>query len=251
MRRMIRKIRRRLSEFLKAPDKAYWLREQWKWRRFAREHKQQLALNLIFDREHGVETAAEIQLEEVGIPLAEVSRGNGVYRPLTERVFREMFASIAIDAAQFTFIDVGSGKGKVLFMAADMPFKRIVGVEYAIGLHEVAVRNVANFHSSTQQCRALEVVHGDALKYPLPPGPVVLHIFNALAPEVMRELLVKLDADAAARSDQPIILIYTNLRSVDEAGDVFDGLRNLPVVRRQRHLVAIANAAGKARVASL
>jgi SAM-dependent methyltransferase len=244
---MIGKIRRRLSEFLGAPDKVYWLREQWKWRRFAREHKKQLALNLIFDREHGVETAAEILLEQVGIPPAEVSRGNGIYRPLTEQLFREMFASIVIDAREFTFVDIGSGKGKVLFMAADLPFRRIVGVEYAIGLHEVALRNVADFHSAKQQCRAVEVVHGDALKYPLPPGPVVLHVFNALAPEVMRELLIKLDA-AAAHSEQPIILIYTNLRSVKEAGDVFDGLRNLPVIRRQRHFVAIANAAGKARV---
>jgi SAM-dependent methyltransferase len=159
-----------------------------------------------------------------------------------------VFASIAIDATQFTFVDVGSGKGKVLFMAAEMPFKRIVGVEYAIGLHEVAVRNVANFHSATQQCRALELVHGDALRYALPSGPVVLHIFNALAPEVMRELLVNLDAGPAARSEQPIILIYTNLRSVREAGDVFNGLPNLPMIRRQRHFVVIANAAGNAKV---
>src|SRR5882762_5193778 len=140
---MLAKIKRRFSEFRQTDDKLYWLLEQWKWRYFAFRHKEQARLNLIFDREHGVETATELSLESVGVPAAEVARGNGVYRPLTEKLFRAAIAASSIDAAIFTFVDIGSGKGKVLFMAADLPFKHIVGIEYASGLHEVAALNVA------------------------------------------------------------------------------------------------------------
>jgi hypothetical protein len=243
---MIEKLQKKLSEFRQADDKGVWLAEQWKWRWFTFRYKKQARLNVAFDREHGIETAAERPLAEVGIPQAEVARGNGVYRPLTEKLFRAAISSIGIDASKFTFVDVGSGKGKVLFMAADYPFKRIVGIEYAYGLHEVAVRNVATYRSERQRCRNIEPLHADALQYELPTGPLVLFTFNALAKEIMRELLLQLDERAASESDRPIILIYTNLRTVREVGDVFSGLQSLHIIRRRRNFVVIANEAGRA-----
>jgi SAM-dependent methyltransferase len=248
----IEKFKRKLSEFRHADDRAAWLAEEWKWRWFTFQYKKQARLNVAFDREHGIETAAERPLAEVGVSQADVARGNGVYRPLSEKLFRAAIASIGIgiDASKFTFVDVGSGKGKILFMAADYPFKRVVGIEYAHGLHEVAVRNVATYRSERQRCRDIEPVHADALKYELPSGPLVLFIFNALAKEIMRELLVQLDDSVASESHRAVILIYTNLRTVTEVGDVFGGLHHLQILRRKRNFVIIANEAGRAAEAS-
>jgi methylase of polypeptide subunit release factors len=246
---MIKKLQTKLSEFNQADNKIAWLHEQWKWRYFAFRHRKQARLNIEFDRQHGIETAEEQSLQTAGVPLADVARGNGVYRPLTEKLFRAAIASVGIDAAQFTFVDIGSGKGKVLFMAAEHPFKRIVGIEYARGLHEVALRNVATYRSKTQKCTDIEPVHGDALEYELPKGPLVLFIFNALAKEIMLELLKKLDSGVASESARPVLLIYTNVRSVTEVGGVFSGLKNLHMLRRMRNFVVIANDAGRASAA--
>ena len=245
---MIKKLHKKFSEFRQADDKVAWAVDQWKWRYFHFRHKKQERLNIAFDRDHGTETAEELPLATAGVPLADVARGNGVYRPVTEKAFRTAIASIGIDASKFTFVDIGSGKGKVLFMAADLPFKRIVGIEYASGLHEVAIRNLAAFRSTTQQCKDIELVHADALEYELPGGPVILFIFNALAKEIMRELLNKLDGGADSERNRPIILIYTNIRNVKEVGGVFDGLQNLHTIRRRRNFVVIANKAGRALV---
>jgi hypothetical protein len=244
--KMIEKVQKKLSEFWQADAKVAWLADQWKWHWFTFRYKKQARLNVAFDRQHGVETAVERPLGEVGVPQADVARGNGVYRPLTEKLFRASIASIGIIASKFTFVDVGSGKGKVLFMAADYPFKRIVGIEYAHGLHEVAVRNVATYRSERQRCSIIEPVHADALQYELPDGPLVLFIFNALAKEIMRELLVQLDERAASQVDRPLILIYTNLRTVSEVGDVFGGLQRLHIIRRKKNFAIIANEAGRA-----
>lgn len=237
------KIRKKFAEFRQADRKSLWVVEQWQWRLFALRHRKPARLNVVFDREHGIETAEEVLLENVGVSGVEAERGNGIYRPLTESLFRESIASIDLDVSHFTFVDIGSGKGKVLFMAADLPFKRIVGVEYAAGLHEVAVRNIAAYRSKSQKCRAIEAVHADALAYALPQGPLLLFIFNALAPEPMRELLKKVDREAAAQPDRPIVLIYTNLRTIAELGDVFSGLQNLLIIRRMRRYVVLANQA--------
>jgi hypothetical protein len=242
---MIHKFRRLLAAFRASDHKRAWLREQWKWRYFTMRHKKHARRNQVFDRLYNVDTAAELPLEAAGVPLADVARGNGVYRPLTEGAFRAAMDSVKIDARAFTFVDIGSGKGKVLFMASDWPFKRIVGIEYAIGLHEIAVRNVATYRSESRQCAQIEPLHGDALAYTLPPGPLVLFVFNALAEEFMRALVKKLDQQAAAQAGRPVLLIYTNIRSVREIGDAFEGLANLHAIRRKRHFVVIANAAAR------
>jgi SAM-dependent methyltransferase len=238
-----KKIGGKFAEFRQADRKFHWAYEQWRWRFFSFRHRKESRLNVVFDRERGIETAAEVMLEAVGISGADAARGNVIYRPITEALFRESIAALDIDVATFTFLDIGSGKGKVLFMAADLPFNRIVGIEYAAGLHEVAVRNIAAYRSKTRKCRAIEAVHADALAYPLPEGPLLLFIFNALAPEPMRELLKQVDREAAAKPDRPLFLIYTNLRTVAELGDVFSGLQNLQVIRRMRKFVVLANAA--------
>jgi hypothetical protein len=40
--------------------------------------------------------------------------------------------------SDFTFIDIGSGKGRVLLMASDYAFRRILGVELLPALHHIA-----------------------------------------------------------------------------------------------------------------
>jgi hypothetical protein len=242
---MIHKFRKLFAAFQESDHKIAWLYDQWKWRYFTFRHKKHQRHNQMFDRLHCVDTAAELSLEAAGVPLADVARGNGVYRALTEDVFRAAMDSVKIDPRAFTFVDIGSGKGKVLFMASNLPFKRIIGIEYAAGLHEVAVRNVATYRSESQQCTEIEPLYGDALAYTPPPGPLVLFVFNALAAEFMRALLKKLDQEAAAQKGRPVLLIYTNVRSVSEMGDAFHELTNLREIRRKRHFVVIANAAAR------
>lgn len=238
---MLHKLTKKLSEFRQADRKFTWLYYEFKWRYFAYRHRPQVLLNLAYDREHGVETATELFLEAAGVPQADVSRGNVVYRPLTEQLFRAALDSVQMDVTLFTFVDIGSGKGKVLFMAAERPFRRILGIEYAPGLHEVAVRNIAQYRSYTQKCRVIESVHADALHYPLPDGPLMLFIFNSLSTEFMRALLLSLDHGVAAEPDRPVVLIYTNLRTVSEVRGAFDGLTRLKIARRTRNYVVIAN----------
>ncbi len=64
------------------------------------------------------------------------------------------------------------------------------------------------------------------LQYALPEGPLLLFIFNALAKQTMRSFLEKVDRDAIKEPKRPIALIYTNVRTVAEIGNVFSDLQN-------------------------
>jgi len=77
---------------------------------------------------------------------------NSPYQPTEPVLFEEMLASIKIDFRNFTFIDLGSGKGRVLLLASDYPFRQIVGVELLPALNRIAQENLRNEQS--QCCHA-------------------------------------------------------------------------------------------------
>jgi hypothetical protein len=66
------------------------------------------------------------------------------YQPTDPELFREMLDTLRDDANinfnDYVFIDLGSGKGRTLLMAADYPFRRIVGVELLPALHCIGKR---------------------------------------------------------------------------------------------------------------
>jgi RNA polymerase sigma factor (sigma-70 family) len=102
------------------------------------------------------------------------------YQPTEPALFKEMMSSLKINFQEFTFIDIGSGKGRVLLMAADYPFRRIVGVELFPALHRVAQENLDTYASDSQRCFALEAVCGDARTFIFPREPLLLYLFNSL-----------------------------------------------------------------------
>ncbi|QDT37699.1 class I SAM-dependent methyltransferase [Stratiformator vulcanicus] len=64
------------------------------------------------------------------------------YNPTTASQFGSILESLPIDYEQFSFVDLGSGKGRVLLMASEFPFREVVGVELSSQLHEIAANNI-------------------------------------------------------------------------------------------------------------
>ena len=246
---MLSKINKLAREFSQSPDKGEWLRNEIKWRYFTyrqRAHHQQ---NLRFDAEHHVETAGDLALDKAGISGDQVRAGNGVYRAITETLFHSALAAVPLPYEQYSFVDVGSGKGKVLFMAADYPFRRVVGIEYSPLLHEAAVKNIASYVSATQRCRDVVSELGDALAYVPPPGPLFFFMFNALAPDLMERWLAGVDRQAGEDSARAIFVVYTNLRTVREMAPVLKQRVNLQTCRRSGKFVVLASSAARRTLA--
>lgn len=243
LRRIAERARTLAGEFAAAGDRAGWLREQIRWRWFTYRHRHEAAANRAFDARYGVDTATDVPLADAGVPASEVARGNGIYRAVTESAFRAALAAVPVDPSDYTFVDVGSGKGKALLLAAEFGFRDVIGIEYAIGLHRVAERNLARWRQRSTAQASPRSVHHDALTYPLPDGPLLVFVFNALAPALMRQLVDALDRRATDRPAEPLILVYVNLRHVREIGDALAGAVSLRTRVRRRHHVVLANTA--------
>ena len=131
------------------------------------------------------------------------------YQPTEPALFQEMMASLPIEFDQFTFIDLGSGKGRTLLMASEYPFMRIIGVELLPELHQIAQENLASYKSESQKCFTLEAVCGDATDFPFPAEPVVLYLFNPLPEAGLRQVLRNIERSPRADS-RTVYLVYHN-----------------------------------------
>jgi hypothetical protein len=132
---------------------------------------------------------------------------NSPYQPTDPALFHEMLASLNIDFRDFTFIDIGSGKGRTLLMASDYPFRRIVGVDLLPELHRVAQENIGKYKSDSQQCFVLESICIDAREFAFPPEPTVLYLFNPLPEPGLVQLLANLERSLRAHP-RPLFVIY-------------------------------------------
>lgn len=133
------------------------------------------------------------------------------YQPTDPALFREMLANLKIDFGKFVFIDIGSGKGRVLLMAADYPFRRVIGIELLPELHRVAQENISQYKSGSQQYFAIKALCGDAREFTFPPEPLVLYLFNPLPESGLVKLLTNLERSLRENPRLTFVLYHNPL----------------------------------------
>jgi SAM-dependent methyltransferase len=137
--------------------------------------------------------------------------------------------SRGMDYSQYTFVDVGSGKGRMLFVAAEYPFRKVVGVEFATELHEQARENIARYRHMKRRCGEIESVAADAAEYEFPQDNLVLYLFNPFGPEVMGRMLANLER-SIERCPRHVIVVML----WPEHADLVADMRGIEVYRQTR-----------------
>lgn len=169
-----------------------------------------------WDLWHGTETRREVALRDLGIegacyghhPERYVYSGwNGDYNCANRR-FPEQLRRLNLDWGSFVYLDLGSGKGKSLLMAAGLPFREVVGVEFSQKLVNVAQDNLKKRRNFNLKCQDIEVVLQDAATYEFPLYPLVIYSFNTFPPAVMRRVLENLRG-SLVRYPREVYLIST------------------------------------------
>lgn len=162
-----------------------------------------------FDEMWSVQTDGNEDLSELSvIDKTNYLLGNR-YQPTAPAMFEQIVRAYPIDYEKNIFIDCGSGKGRVLLLASELPFRRIIGVEFASDLTEIAQANILAYRSPTQRCRQVEAVCMDATKFPFPIEPTVLYLANPFEGSVMRKFLVHVETSLNDHP-RPFVVLYRN-----------------------------------------
>jgi SAM-dependent methyltransferase len=162
--------------------------------------------DLEFDCDYRVDTTwANVRL---ATRLREIAAGRP-YQPTEPALFRQVVGALGVDCRQFTFIDLGSGKGRALLLASDYPFRRIVGVQLLPELHAIAEQNIGKYASPAQQCREFDLCCSDAREFRFPPQDTVLFLFDPFPEHVLRAVMANLGR-SLAETPRRLIVIYQN-----------------------------------------
>jgi SAM-dependent methyltransferase len=156
-----------------------------------------------FDLLHGIDTGGHIQ----GANLSAVSLSglyNTEYGSISPAVLMQALSGLAIPYEDFSFIDIGCGKGRALLVAAQFPFRHLLGVEIAGELCDIARANVA---TNLNWAARISIVNEDATKIAYPDGPLLLFLYNPFFAPVFRRFLKNLERQLR-RSPRPTYLLY-------------------------------------------
>ena len=193
--------------------------------------------NRFYDWRHGTETHQETFLTEQGLSEAQAIKGNDVYRPFWRKEFNDAIKSLGIDPAEYVFVDIGSGKGKLLLLASNFSFADVVGVEHAVGLHLIAMKNIDSFESRATTKAKISSINADALTWNLPNRSAIYFLYNPFDPGTTKSFVERLDKHVAGNR-LPTFMIYGNLRGTAEREEAFQSLQCLRLMfKSPRYLV--------------
>ncbi|MDQ6930241.1 MAG: class I SAM-dependent methyltransferase [Candidatus Eremiobacteraeota bacterium] len=118
-----------------------------------------------------------------------------------------------------TFVDIGSGMGRVVMLASHHPFRQVLGIEISPALHEIARENVRVYTDARQRCRDIRLVRADAAEVALPPGNLAIYLYNPFQGRILARLLERLHDDR-----REIVLLYHTAveREVIERNPAFE-----------------------------
>jgi hypothetical protein len=197
----------------KAAGKAVWLHRQV--RRSLRRrgvlgtarHALVVVADAAFDPIYGVDTGGHIHPRSLHDVDSDTRIYGNEYTATRWLLFKQMICASDIEAQRYTFVDYGSGKGRVLLLASQLPFRRVIGVEYSPTLQRIADQNLRVARFANRRSGPVELVRMNAVRFSIPEDPMVLYFFNPFARQIMERV-----RDNLARSyeinPRSIVVIY-------------------------------------------
>jgi len=192
-----------------------WPYYAWLVRRSIQAHEE-------FDFKYGLETQTPIPIRnlETSAPGAQYAiHYEGTAIPLVHRILRQL----RVDLRQFTFIDLGSGKGRVLLVAAQYSFKSVIGIEFSKTLHDIAQSNISKFVEQGLTKTPPRSVNIDAGEFDFSQfTDKVVFCNNPFAASLMLRVLDKLQLSLAKTGNDGILIYLTPISAaVKERLDTF------------------------------
>jgi SAM-dependent methyltransferase len=157
--------------------------------------------NTLFERRLGVQTSGVLELDELGI----AAEGRERYNPVGWLILRRILPPSVVTNDD-VFIDIGSGKGRAVLLAAMYPFRRVIGVELSPRLIDIAQDNLDRARDRLR-CKDVIFVNADAVQYQIPDDVTIVFLANPVRGENFAAV-IKNVLDSYDRRRRNLRIIY-------------------------------------------
>jgi SAM-dependent methyltransferase len=157
-----------------------------------------------FDAHNGVHTSGLVN------SLAESDQR--AYYGINPSVFRESCRrwmdtlDCPADVERYSFVDLGSGLGRAVLLASELPFREVIGVEVSPELVTGARNNIETWIAGGHARAPIRVQQQDARDFDFPLPPLLVFLYNPFGESTLQEVLVRLSNLSQSSSDAIDIL---------------------------------------------
>jgi SAM-dependent methyltransferase len=160
---------------------------EWQIRRRRLQHER-------FDAKYHIDTQMPVAIADLETTAPGAKFANR-YQGSPVAVLHRIIRRLKVDRQRFTFIDLGSGKGRVLLIAGQYPFKSIIGVEFSKTLHDIALTNIQKFAAAGAIYTSVTSINCDAGDFDFSGiGDKFVFCYNSFAADLMLRVLDNLGA---------------------------------------------------------
>jgi precorrin-6B methylase 2 len=138
--------------------------------------------------------------------------------PSDYRSLRKILRLCRPDRSTDVFIDYGCGLGRVLCLAATMPWRKVIGVEVCPQLIEKARQNLAGM-KATQRCGQVQLLNCNAAQYALDDDVTTIFLFNPFSGEVLQAVLDNIQ-ESLRRRPRKVAVLFKNISKLQELGTI-------------------------------
>ena len=131
------------------------------------------------------------------------------YAPWSPELFEKAIGSLPIRTDEYSFVDLGAGKGLLLLLASKYSFKSITGVEYSKTLADAACMNISAHQAQNGSTVRIQCICGDAAEFEIPNGPTVIYLFNPFQGKVMDRVIANIE-NSLRTVPRDLWVIYAN-----------------------------------------
>jgi hypothetical protein len=183
-----------------------------------------------FDIRYGVDTGGKLDLIDMNIKSKNWVYGT-MYQAIDSDNLKQTLRELNLEYQQFTFVDIGAGKGKAIMLASTFPFKKIIGVEFSEDLYIISKKNLLCFPKKESKCGSIEILCMDALEFDLPNVPLIICVNNPFVRQLMSEFVDKVEK-SFQKNPRRIIIIYFN----PLYADLWNGITHFKKKKLSQHL---------------
>jgi len=156
------------------------------------------------DRYFGIETSYDILLETLQTDNEDCTP----YAPISYDALNLALREVEPSHEYNAFLDFGSGKGRAVIVAATLPFRRSIGVEYAPELAAMSRDNIERAqHRLT--CADIEIFEMDATEFNIPCDVSVIHFYNPFVGETLSTVAGNI-ADSLRTTPRKMTILFAN-----------------------------------------
>lgn len=175
-----------------------------------------------WDVKHGVDTGGRIPLNSAGIEVSGGHARSGYDVVSTPpRVFGYIANLFPDPREDYSYLDIGSGKGRTVLLASELGFKACIGVEFASFACDIARKNLADYVSPVSRRSPCRIVNACATECTFPDGNLALFFNNPFSPDIWPEIVRRVSSVADEDRAVTVILIGSFSDTIRGAASLF------------------------------